>query len=348
VPELVGEDAHAAVLGLDRVVADPDAGVAELVAAHLAAGRALVVVRVGVGAVAPDRVGAAVGVLALARVDHAEVVDVAVRLVEVAVVVAVVAVGLVDLGDVDAAVVAGRDEAVERGLHDARDRAVGVVAAVAALLAVGAEVGLGAVDRRPVGHLAVPGEAARRELLVEVGQRRVAVGAAARREQHVLVVLDAEVRRPVGAVVLRAVRLRHGVVLEVREVDQRDRHLLGGLEPVLDVAAVVELHDALRVRRLLAAGHEVRGRLLLALPLLDEAGQVLHVAALGPLRPWRGLRHGAGDARERHRARERDREMLAHRSPPSHRVCLPPALPPARWRGTVSAQNESSLIRSAR
>jgi hypothetical protein len=86
------------------------------------------------------------------------------------------------------------------------------------------------------------------------------------------------------------IRLRDAVVLEAREVDQRDRHLLGGLERVLHVAAVVEPDHALAVRRGAAAGDEVGGRPLLALPLLHEAGQVPGVSAPWPL----GTRRSVG------------------------------------------------------
>ena len=105
VAELVREDAEAAVLGLGRVVTDPDAGVTELHAAELVdAGPGLAGAGgVGVPAVRPDGVvalGAAAGLLALTGVDRLEVVDVAVGLVEVAVAVVVVAVDLVELREV--------------------------------------------------------------------------------------------------------------------------------------------------------------------------------------------------------------------------------------------------------
>ena len=99
VAELVEEDAPAAVLRLDGVVADPDAGVADLGAAELVGRRAGGAVLEGVPAVAPDRVLALVRVavgLVAAGVDDLEVVDVAVGLVEVAVAVEVVAVPLVE------------------------------------------------------------------------------------------------------------------------------------------------------------------------------------------------------------------------------------------------------------
>ena len=96
---LVREDAEAAVLRLDRVVADPQAGVADLGAADRVVRRALAGVLEGVPAVRPDRVLAllrvAVGLVATG-VHDLEVVDVAVRLVEVAVAVVVVAVPLVE------------------------------------------------------------------------------------------------------------------------------------------------------------------------------------------------------------------------------------------------------------
>ena len=94
---LVGDGRQAAVLGLDRVVAGPDAGVADLGAAERVlrgAGDAGVGDE-GVPAVAPDGVLALVRVavgLVAAGVDDLQVVDVAVGLVEVAVAVEVVAV----------------------------------------------------------------------------------------------------------------------------------------------------------------------------------------------------------------------------------------------------------------
>ena len=99
--ELVREHADAAVLGLDGVVADPVAGAAEAdarrsrVGTPPTTGPTPCAAAVGVRAVAPDGVGAlgaATGLLAFAGVDRLEVVDVAVRLVEVAVTVEVVAI----------------------------------------------------------------------------------------------------------------------------------------------------------------------------------------------------------------------------------------------------------------
>ena len=122
---LVGEDVRAAVLGLDRVVADPQAGVADLGTAALVRRRARrPVVLEGVPAVAPD------GVLALLRVavglvatgvDDLEVVDVAVGLVEVAVTVEVVAVPLVVRRQVGLDLVVGA--ALGLLVGDPRDRA---------------------------------------------------------------------------------------------------------------------------------------------------------------------------------------------------------------------------------
>ena len=98
--ELVCEHANAAVLRLDGVVADPAcccrrSGCRRIRNAADDLGPTAPDAAVGVRAVAPDGVGAlgaAAGLLALAGVDRLEVVDVAVRLVEVAVVVEVVAV----------------------------------------------------------------------------------------------------------------------------------------------------------------------------------------------------------------------------------------------------------------
>jgi hypothetical protein len=105
---LVREHGHAAVLRLHRVVGDPDAGIADLRAAVLVLRRADLagLVEIRLAAMRPDRVLAlgrvAVGLVATG-VDDLEVIDVAVGLVEVAVVVEVVAVPLIEglhvLGD---------------------------------------------------------------------------------------------------------------------------------------------------------------------------------------------------------------------------------------------------------
>jgi hypothetical protein len=96
----VREHREAAVLRLDRVVRDPQAGGADLRAAVLVVGRTLLADQVleCLPAVRPDRVFALLGIavgLVAAGVDDLEVVDVPVGLVEVAIVVEVVAVPLV-------------------------------------------------------------------------------------------------------------------------------------------------------------------------------------------------------------------------------------------------------------
>ena len=109
VAELVREDPDAAVFGLDRVVADPEARPRQVVAAELAVGGTLVVVEVRVPTVAPDGVAAeraAAGLFAFARMDESEVVDVAVGLVVDAVAVAVVPVDLVGEAEVEPGIVA--------------------------------------------------------------------------------------------------------------------------------------------------------------------------------------------------------------------------------------------------
>src|SRR4029453_8488825 len=108
--ELMREDANAAVLRLDGVVADPvlaSAGPADVqatkrhyVAVNRWAGRALCA-SVRIRAVAPDCVGAlraTARLFAFAGVDGLEVVDVAVGLVEIAVAVVVIATPNVELG----------------------------------------------------------------------------------------------------------------------------------------------------------------------------------------------------------------------------------------------------------
>src|SRR6185436_20580369 len=150
VRELVREHANAAVLRLDRVVADPDAGAADLDAAELVVARAggsdQVVERIP--AMRPDRVGAlraAAGLLADAGVDRLEVVDIAVRLVEVAVTVVVVPIPDVELLQVlvdlrrrlarsDLPVVPGRERITDERPDGRADVAPAQVRAVAGLV----------------------------------------------------------------------------------------------------------------------------------------------------------------------------------------------------------------------
>ena len=109
VAELVREDADAAVLGLDGVVAHPQVRAGQVVAAQQASGRSGVVIGVRVPRVTPDRVStlrAAAGFLAFAGVHEAEVIDIAVGLGEVAVAIAIVAIDLIGLRQVEATVVA--------------------------------------------------------------------------------------------------------------------------------------------------------------------------------------------------------------------------------------------------
>ena len=106
VAELVREHADTAVLRLDGVVADAEVRVPIRTPPSwlIGAGRPIPSPETfAVRAMAPDRVGAlrpAAGLLTLAGVDRLEVVDVAVRLVEVAVAVVVVPVPLVELRQV--------------------------------------------------------------------------------------------------------------------------------------------------------------------------------------------------------------------------------------------------------
>ncbi len=209
-------DAESAVLRLDGVVADPDAGVADRGAAQLVAGRTR---GAGVGAervpavLRPDRVlalRAAARGLVLTGVHDLEVVDVAVGLVEVAVAVVVVAVPLVVLGQVRLDVrvgPAGRllvgdpgGDTVPDRVPGARGRLVGAVTVV---------VG----DLDPVGDLAVDRVAARGLLLVVLLQR---LGVLAGAEVEVLEVRLVVVRLPGRAVVLGAVGRGYLVVQRAR------------------------------------------------------------------------------------------------------------------------------------
>ena len=144
---LVREHAEAAVLGLDRVVADPDAGRVVRDAAGRPprrAARADVHARKATGAatlnrrvpaMAPDRVGALVRVarsLVAAGVDDLEVVDEAVRLVEVAVAVEVVAIPDVERASGTSAICGDRLARGQLSLdpvrHRVADQEPGVVA----------------------------------------------------------------------------------------------------------------------------------------------------------------------------------------------------------------------------
>ncbi len=276
---LVEEHAPAAVLRLDRVVGDPDAAGADLVAAVGVARRALAGALEGLPPVRPDGVlalpGVAVGLVA-ARVHDLEVVDVAVGLVEVAVAVEVVAVPLVE----------GRQLGVDLGDRPARGQLVGVplvggvlnqVPGVAADVAgtreaVGPAVaGLVVLHPHPVGDLAVHAVAAGRLLLV-VRLERLDSGAVP--EVRLLVVRPVVVRLPDGRVVDGAVRLRDlvdrraveprwardggvGVLVRVLrmtgvpELGQDHEDAVGGLASQLDVltvptALVAELDDRAR------------------------------------------------------------------------------------------------------
>lgn len=151
---LVREDAEASVLGLDGVVADPDAGrvARDRHAARHAAATGVDAREAArstglngrVPAVAPDRVGAVIwvtGGLVAARVDDLEVVDEPVRLLEVAIAVEVVPVPLVERLEI----VRGLRNRLARGQlaldperHGVADQEPGVVAddAVAEVAAV--------------------------------------------------------------------------------------------------------------------------------------------------------------------------------------------------------------------
>ena len=279
VAELVGEDAEPTVLGLDRVVVDPDTG---RVVGHVSARDESIVaadvdadavgaaeLEVGLPAVAPDRVGALVGVargLVATGVDDLEVVDDAVGLLEVAVAVDVVAVLDVErlevcrhlshrLARLQLGVHPDGERIADEGLARGADDAAAVVAAVERL-----------VERHldPLGHVSVDGVAARRLRLVVL---RHAV------EVHVLVVLAAVVSLPERRVVDGAVgrrdlvvkrpgdvsraavlgRSREGAgwrggartsgVLLVSELDDDREDAVGALALELDVLALAELGD---------------------------------------------------------------------------------------------------------
>ena len=291
--ELVGEDAQAAVLGLDGVVVDPHAG--RVVRDRAAADEAAVAadvdadaeratgLQVGAGAVAPDGVGALVRVarrLVAAGVHDLEVVDDAVRLVVVVVVVDVVPVldveGLqvvVDLRDRHARLLLGVDPHGERVTHQ---RLAGVADDGAAVVATVERLVEGHLD--PLGHVAVDGVAARGLGLVVLAHPL---------EVHVLVVRAVVVLLPEGGVVHRAVRLRDlvvqgagdvgGAAVRRRTLEDRVRVLLvaelhedgedpvGLLEREVDGLAVRELHDVALgpLLAVQAGGHGLLAQLVL-------------------------------------------------------------------------------------
>lgn len=250
-------------------------------------------------------------------------VDVAVGLVEVAVVVVVGAVPLVVLGQVrlDVGVgLAGRLLLLDPRGHAVADEVLDVRAVVGAAV-VGAVTRLVVGDLDPVRDLAVDRVAARRRLLV-VGLQRV--DSLARTEVQVLEVLAAVVLLPGRAVVLGTVRLGYLVVqragrtavlgLQVRRVvvgavDQRrvvdlvaelrqDREdLVGPLPAQLDVLVLAELHD-LRAVALddlrLPGEHLLQRGLALLLHLLAEGAA--DDVPLAPVRlaVRRGTSYGRG------------------------------------------------------
>ncbi len=224
---LVDENADTAVFGLDGVLADPVVAAADLAAARRVecrSGRSDALVE-GIPAVAPDRgltQRTASGLFAFPGVDRLERVDVAVRLVEIAVTVVVVAIPDIELTEVRVDLrraLAGRDLRVVPGVHRILQEvphSVGPCAwrDVHQVVIVRRRV---PGHRDPVGHVAVHRVAAGRLFDVEVPHR-----VRARRfvEQDVDEVVPAEIRDPERGVVHAAIRLRDRVVLQVRELAQ--------------------------------------------------------------------------------------------------------------------------------
>ncbi|MGC0409925.1 hypothetical protein RKD31_003168 [Streptomyces sp. SAI-163] len=313
---LVRVDAESAVLRLDGVVADPDAGVADLGAAELVVGGAggAGVGAEGVPAVGPDGVlalRAATGGLVLAGVHDLEVVDVAVGLVEVAVAVEVVAVPLVVLGQLglDLGVgAAGRLLVGDPGGDAVLHRVPGAVVGVAL---VGAVARLVVGDLDPVGDLAVDRVAAGGLLLV-VGLDRV--DALAGTEVQVLEVLLVVVLLPGRGVVRLAVRLGYLVVQRtggaavaavdlVTELDQDGEDLVGLLPAQLDVLGVallaLQLDDVgavLLLHRGVARYDLLQGLLTLGGPSVAQ-GALEVVGARGLVRAGVVAVHGLGPGR---------------------------------------------------
>ncbi|KDN84967.1 hypothetical protein KCH_34940 [Kitasatospora cheerisanensis KCTC 2395] len=325
---LVGEHAQAAVLRLHGVVADPQAGGADRGAAQLVVVRAGLARLVGVHvrAVRPQRVvalDAAAGGLVLTGVDDLEVVQVAVRLVEVAVAVEVVTVPLVVLRQVglDLGVGAALGLLVgDPGVDAVADQVLRVGADVLAAV-VRAVAGLVPRHPHPVGDQAVDRVPARGLALV-VGLQRGLVG----REVQVLVVGLVVVRLPRRGVVLGAVRggdlvarraggaaVLHlavggggGVVHLVTEVDENGEDPVGALAGQLDVLVAAQLHRG-AAAVLLDLGSAVdqllyRG-LLLGLHLFGEralqlAGHGVVLDGVGRVLDDRRDRGGGGRARQ--------------------------------------------------
>ena len=336
--ELVREDAEAAVLGLGGVVTQPDAGVADLDTTELGAVGTLRAAGVRRPAVRPDRPLGSAGLLAGSGVDGLEVVDVAVRLVEVAVAVVVVAVPHVE--GLQVGLDLGRRLALrllrlEPGLAAVVDEAghVGVVLGLPV-------AGLVVRDRDPVADVALDVEATAGHLLVDaVEGLAVLLGHAV--EEHVEVVLAVEVRLPVGAVVLAAVRLRdlaarragrrgrEAGVLRVTEVDQERQDLRVLLGAVLDPLLLADL-DRLGAAALLGlglAGGDLLDRLLAQLTPLGLARvrtvvglglgrRLLAVAAGHGRRRLRRAGYDGGDEREGRGRPEDACDASVHEDPP--------------------------------
>ena len=297
---LVREHTGGTVLGLGRVVADPQLRAGHAVATQQTVLRALRADTAlsGVPAVAPDRVATlrtAAGLFALAGVHQLEVVDVTVGLIEVAVAVTVVAVLGVDLArrPVDALVDAARG--LQARPDHAVDRTVQVVRPVAAG-AVGSELGLGGIDVHPLRDLPLDRVAAGAHLEVVVVHRVVPVGATTGREQHVVEVLPGELRHPVGAVVLRAIGLRDLSADRIVELREHRHDVIGVLQRVVDELPVRQSQAAVLVRPGEPTSHEVGCGLLVPHPFPDEIRKRFDVPdrALRSLDPpvGRGLRGG--------------------------------------------------------
>ena len=334
---LVREDAEAAVLGLDRVVADPDVsrvvrettretargaaatGVDARVAVRAAAGDR------GVPAVRPDRVRALMrvaGSLVATSVDDLEVVDEAVGLGEVSVAVRVVAVGDVERLEIrlDRR---HRDAGVELTLdpdrHRVADQEPGVVAddPAAEIAAVA-----GLVERHLDPAVDVTGDrVAVRGLMLEVRRHPV--------EVHVLVVglgvlvlperrvvddairrVDLVVERPVvalrAAVGWEGTRLagiaERGVAC-VPELGDDHEDAIGALARELDELPVRRVHLAVGLALDLVLQRDLQRRVVL---LLHRATKVVLRPLVPPLALGLALiRHGG---RRQRKGEERNRE----------------------------------------
>ena len=163
VPELVREHTDAAVLRLDGVVTHPEIRSRKVVTSEMTPLGSEIFIEIRVPPMTPDRVAAlraAACFLAHARMHDAEVIDIAIRLSENAVPVAIVPVDLIGVHEVETAVISGCRQRLQRVVDDPIGGAVRIVATRSRLGCVFSEFRFSRIHLNPVGHLARPGESA--------------------------------------------------------------------------------------------------------------------------------------------------------------------------------------------